>query len=114
MHIDDSGFELGMPSHQELLEHQCDMLCNENDELRRDLAKAKRNIEKLVEINADLATSLREFQLQKRNDLENLRPQHSFGTWGQIGNLISPEEAASIQEQLERGSAPGEHSGKGD
>ena len=51
MDIDTTGFELGMPTREEMLEHQSHMLCNENDQLRRELAKAKRNIEKLVEIN---------------------------------------------------------------
>lgn len=102
MNIDDSGFELGMPSHQELLEHQCNMLCNENDELRRDLVRAKRNIEKLVEINAGLAASLRAFcQQQTHGHLEGQIPRHSVGTWGSIGCLITPEEAASIQMKLD-------------
>lgn len=54
MDIDTAGFELGMPTHVEMLEHQCHMLCNENDQLRQALAKAQRNINKLVEINQDL------------------------------------------------------------
>ena len=54
MDIDTTGFELGMPTREEMLEHQSHMLCNENDQLRRELAKAKRNIEKLVEINQGL------------------------------------------------------------
>ncbi|QHG68075.1 hypothetical protein [Pseudomonas putida] len=81
MDIDDSGFELGMPSHLELLEHQCNMLCNENDELRQDLMKAKRNIEKLVEINAGLTANLRSLhQQQNRGYFEGQRPRHSVGT----------------------------------
>ncbi|WP_332774443.1 hypothetical protein [Pseudomonas sp. ESBL1] len=54
MDIDTAGFELGMPTREEMLEHQSHILCNENDQLRRELAKAKRNIEKLVEINQRL------------------------------------------------------------
>jgi len=54
MDIDTTGFEQGMPSRLEMLEHQYHMLCSENDELRRDLALARRNIEKLVDINQDL------------------------------------------------------------
>ena len=108
MNIDDSGFELGMPSHLELLEHQCNMLCNENDELRHDLVKAKRNIEKLVEINAGLTASLRALQSrQNSSHIEGQRPRHSVGTWGSISNLITPEEAASIQGRLN--AANGEH-----
>ena len=101
MNIDDSGFELGMPSHQELLEHQCNMLCHENDELRQDLIKARRNIEKLVEINANLTARLRTLHLQQNQGyVEGRRPGQSVGTWGTIGNLITPEEAASIQVRL--------------
>ena len=33
--IDDSGFELGMPTHVELLKHQCDLLCSELETTRR-------------------------------------------------------------------------------
>ena len=54
MDIDTTGFELGMPTREEMLEHQSHMLCNENDQLRRELVRAKRNIEKLVEINQSL------------------------------------------------------------
>lgn len=54
MDIDTIGFELGMPTREEMLEHQSHMLCNENDQLRRDLSRAKRNIEKLVTINQGL------------------------------------------------------------
>ncbi|WP_313364505.1 hypothetical protein [Pseudomonas sp.] len=101
MEIDDRGFELGMPSHLELLEHQCNMLCNENDELRRDLAKAKRNIEKLVEINAALTVSIRTLhEQQSQRAAAGQTPRHSVSTWGSVGNLISEEEAASIQQKL--------------
>lgn len=100
MNIDDSGFELGMPSHLELLEHQCNMLCNENDELRHDLIRAKRNIEKLVEINAGLTASLRALQHRQNSTYIEGRPRHSIGTWGSVSNLITPEEAASIQGRL--------------
>jgi FtsZ-binding cell division protein ZapB len=54
MDIDTTGFELGMPTRVEMLDHQCHMLCNENDQLRQALANAQRNINKLVEINQEL------------------------------------------------------------
>ncbi|QXH53215.1 hypothetical protein KSS94_08900 [Pseudomonas fakonensis] len=54
MDIDTSGFELGMPTRFEMLEHQSHMLCNENDALRLELARAQHNITKLVEINQAL------------------------------------------------------------
>ncbi|MNH33250.1 hypothetical protein D3C81_178580 [compost metagenome] len=58
MDIDTTGFELGMPTQEEMLEHQCHLLCNENDQLRRDLVQANRNISKLVEINQDLQAQI--------------------------------------------------------
>lgn len=54
MDIDTTGFELGMPTLNELLQQQCHLLCNENDQLRVELTKARRNIQKLVEINQTL------------------------------------------------------------
>ncbi|MBA6063533.1 hypothetical protein [Pseudomonas mosselii] len=101
MEIDDSGFELGMPSHLELLKHQCNMLCNENDELRRDLVRAKRNIEKLVEINAALTVRLRTLHQEQNQRSVGPLPRHSFSTWGSVGNLITEEEASSIQQRLD-------------
>lgn len=90
MDIDDRGFELGMPSRVEMLEHQHDMLSNENDQLRRDLARARRNITKLVEINQGLSESLADTQ-KRVNDLyveyvqeRNRRYGQSFKTWGII------------------------------
>ncbi|WGV20408.1 hypothetical protein QIY50_24630 [Pseudomonas putida] len=58
MDIDTTGFELGMPTREEMLEHQCHLLCNENDLLRHDLAQANRNINKLVQINQDLQAQI--------------------------------------------------------
>lgn len=42
--IDDSGFELGLPSREEMLNHQCDLLCSELDVTRRDLRQAHKNL----------------------------------------------------------------------
>lgn len=58
MNIDTTGFEQGMPTREEMLEHQCHLLSNENDQLRRDLALANRNISKLVEINQELQAQI--------------------------------------------------------
>jgi hypothetical protein len=46
--IDDSGFELGMPTHVELLKHQCDLLCSELETTRRDLRRAHQDIAGLI------------------------------------------------------------------
>ena len=54
MDIDTTGFELGMPTHVEMLEQQSHILMAENDELRAKLDQAQANITKLVEINQGL------------------------------------------------------------
>ena len=90
MDIDDTGFELGMPTQVETLQHQCHLLCSENDQLHRDLAQALRNIEKLVEINQNLQAQVS--AESKRANLAHvkhvtimnrLKTQHSIdiGTW---------------------------------
>ena len=88
--IDDTGFELGMPTLVEMLKHQCHLLCNENDQLHRELAQAQRNIEKLVEINQSLqaqvsAQSTRANLAHVRNVMimNRLRTEHGIdiGTW---------------------------------
>ncbi|MHC8354755.1 hypothetical protein ACYZTL_05830 [Pseudomonas sp. LB3P81] len=46
--IDDSGFDSGIPTHAEMLKHQCDLLCAELETTRRDLSKASKNIAGLI------------------------------------------------------------------
>ena len=46
--IDDSGFELGMPTPVEMLRHQCTLLCAELETTRLDLRKAHKNIDRLI------------------------------------------------------------------
>ena len=46
--IDDSGFELGMPSHTELLQHMCDLLQAELDVTRRDLRQAHKSLAGMI------------------------------------------------------------------
>ena len=46
--IDDKGFELGLPSREKMLKHQCDLLCSELDVTRRDLRQAHKNIAGLI------------------------------------------------------------------
>lgn len=54
MDIDTTGFELGMPTREEILEHQSQLLTSEIERLHQELSQAKANIAKLVEINQDL------------------------------------------------------------
>jgi len=42
--IDDSGFESGLTSREEMLKHQCDLLCSELDVTRHDLRQAHKNL----------------------------------------------------------------------
>ncbi|MEN2396825.1 hypothetical protein [Pseudomonas halotolerans] len=46
--VDDSGFELGMPTHEELLKHQCDLLCSDLELTRRNLRAAHRELAGLI------------------------------------------------------------------
>lgn len=54
--IDDSGFELGMPTPVEMLKHQCTLLCAELETTRLDLLKAHRDIAKLIVMHWDRST----------------------------------------------------------
>ncbi|SFH13668.1 hypothetical protein SAMN03159297_03293 [Pseudomonas sp. NFACC45] len=56
--IDDSGFDLGLPSREEMLEHQCDLLCAELETSRCDLRKAHKNIAGLIVMYRDSSTEL--------------------------------------------------------
>lgn len=56
--IDDSGFELGMPTRVEMLKHQCTLLCAELETTRRDLRMARRDIAKLIVLYRDCSTEL--------------------------------------------------------
>lgn len=79
MDIDTTGFELGMPTRVEMLEHQSHMVMADNDELRVKLAQAQANIQKLVEINQDLNT---------RVAAEFLRANKTHVRLVQIGNRL--------------------------
>ncbi|PKH24206.1 hypothetical protein BI292_13660 [Pseudomonas sp. 43NM1] len=56
--IDDSGFELGMPSHVEMLKHYCWVLEAELDTTRRDLRRAHQTIGGMIVMHRDLAKEL--------------------------------------------------------
>ncbi|MGY2260845.1 hypothetical protein [Pseudomonas sp. SDO55104_S430] len=56
--IDDTGFELGMPTREEMLKHQCTLLCVELETTRCDLRKAHQNIAKLILMHRDSSTEL--------------------------------------------------------
>ncbi|MHC8336488.1 hypothetical protein [Pseudomonas sp. LB3P25] len=56
--IDDSGFELGLPSREEMLKHQCDLLCSELDVTRRDLRQAHKNLAGMIVMWRDSSKEL--------------------------------------------------------
>lgn len=56
--IDDTGFELGMPTRVEILKHQCDLLCAELETTRRDLRNAHKNIAGLIVMYRDSSKEL--------------------------------------------------------
>ncbi|NUU34747.1 hypothetical protein [Pseudomonas sp. C2B4] len=56
--IDDGGFELGLPTHEEMLKHQCTLLCAELEMTCKDLRKAHQNIAKLIIMHRDGSTEL--------------------------------------------------------
>lgn len=85
--IDETGFEFGMPTRLELLEHQCQLLCSENEQLRRDLACARRNIDKLVTINQ---------QLQAQATAESRRANLTHVHYVNIANRIRTEHGIDI------------------
>jgi hypothetical protein len=62
--IDDSGFELGLPSREEMLKHQCDLLCSELDVTRRDLRQAHKNLAGMICMWRDSSKDLAKLRLE--------------------------------------------------
>ena len=79
MDIDTTGFENGMPSQIDMLEHQCHLLSGENDALRLELAAAHQNLSKLIDINQALNNQMVS---------ESLRANGSHVRIVQIGNRL--------------------------
>ncbi|WP_429386235.1 hypothetical protein [Pseudomonas sp. YL-218 TE3947] len=62
--IDDMGFELGMPTHAEMLQHYNCLLEAELETTRRDLRKAHRNIAGLIVMYRDNSKELAALKLE--------------------------------------------------
>ncbi len=92
--IDDSGFELGMPSYTEMLKHQCDLLCAELETTRRDLRKAHQNIASLIVMHRERST-----------ELAALKVEHERLKWA-LSDMYSRERE---QETSRMGYAYGDH-----
>ena len=95
--IDDEGFELGMPSQEEMAAHQVVLLRHESEQAWQQLAKAREDMQKLVGIN----WALNQQVIALRHDLKvarahacmevNLNRRGGFTTWGgQASNQDRP------------------------
>lgn len=62
--IDDSGFELGLPSREEMLKHQCDLFGAELETTRRDLRRAHKNIAGLIGMYRDCTKELAAMKIE--------------------------------------------------
>lgn len=70
--IDDSGFELGMPSHVDMLKHYCCVLEAELDTTRRDLRRAHQNIAGLIVMHRDAAKALAMLKVENQRITQRL------------------------------------------
>lgn len=105
MLVDDSGFELGTPTREEMLRHQVVLLKHEREDVWLRLAKANDDIHQLVEINErlnhqiiDLRRQLHERREPHKDELARGVHPGTFPTWGM--RMPSDEEVlASIAER---------------
>lgn len=86
--IDDEGFELGMPSHEEMAAHQVVLLKHESEQARHQLAKAHEDMQKLVDINwalnQEISTLRHELRVARAHACMETNRQRGSGipTWG--------------------------------
>lgn len=93
--IDDSGFELGMPTPVEMLKHQCALLCAELETTRLDLRKAHQNIARLIVMYRDTSTELAALKVEhervrwtlsdvyrRESERETSRMGYKYGDYG--------------------------------
>jgi hypothetical protein len=62
--INNSGFELGMPSIEDMLRHECDLLQSELDVTRRDLRQAHKNLAGMIVMHQTLTKELAAFKAE--------------------------------------------------
>ncbi|WP_095159201.1 hypothetical protein [Pseudomonas sp. Irchel 3E13] len=107
MLIDDKGFELGVPTREEMIRHQVVLLKHEREDVWLRLAKANEDIQRLIEINERLNRQIIDLrrQLNEANvvgvstDCQGMHPG-SVPTWGM--KMPSTEEVlAAIAESAE-------------
>lgn len=62
--IDDSGFELGLPTLEDMLRHECDLLHSELEVTRRDLRQAHKNLAGMITMWRDSAKELAALRIE--------------------------------------------------
>jgi hypothetical protein len=62
--IDESGFELGMPTHVEMLQHYCSVLEAELDTTRQDLRRAHETIAGMIVMYRDGSRELAALKME--------------------------------------------------
>ena len=87
MDIDSEGFEQGLPSRAEMTAHQVVLLTHETEQAWSQVAKANADVQKLVDINAELnrqvmALQRQVFELRHHLCMEINMNGRMFSTWG--------------------------------
>ena len=70
--IDDSGFELGIPSHVDMLKHYCCVLEAELDTTRRDLRRAHQTIGGMIVMHRELSKELSALKVDHQRATQRL------------------------------------------
>ncbi|WJR63155.1 hypothetical protein [Pseudomonas alloputida] len=98
--IDDEGFELGIPSHEEMVAHQVVLLRHESEQAYHRLAKARADMKKLVDINwalnQEVSTLRHELRVARAHACMETNRKRGSGipTWGgQVASQNRPEPA---------------------
>lgn len=73
--IDDSGFELGMPTIEDMLRHECDLLHSELEVTRRDLRQAHKNLAGMIGMWRDSAKEVAALKAENQR-IEKLLGEH--------------------------------------
>ena len=94
--IDDTGFELGMPTHVEMLQHYCAVLEAELDTTRQDLRRAHETIAGMIVMYRDGS-----------RELAALKMEHERLKWT-LSDMYSRERERE-RDTLRQGYAYGDH-----
>lgn len=109
MTTDDRGFELGMPTQEEMLKHMTVLLKHESEDAWLRLAKANEDIQQLIAINERLNLEIVRLRRQVQDGRvaeivkggSKVHPGH-VPTWGMIG----PSTEEILQEIAARDARP--------